>query len=130
MIDNRRVPRTSDSPVAIYILRDQENAVRYVGKSFNPYHRFTVHRKAKGWPSTYEVVEWVSQSEWPARELHWIAEYRKQGSLLVPCKLDSYMKHDEKYHHLFPEINVDPLAHPERYFNPAVLTGDRRLLNR
>jgi len=37
---------------------------------------------------------------------------------------------DEKYHHLFPEIDIDPLAFPERYFNPAVLSGDRTWLNR
>ena len=36
----------------------------------------------------------------------------------------------EEFHPLFPEIDVDPAEHPERYFNYDVLTGDRKWLDR
>lgn len=36
----------------------------------------------------------------------------------------------EEFHPFFPEINVDPLRYPERYFNRKVLTGERDWLDR
>jgi hypothetical protein len=46
------------------------------------------------------------------------------------CHTGNLVFCDEQHGNLFPEIDVDPLQHPERYFNPAVLSGDRSWLNR
>ena len=81
--------------VYIYILLDILDKGRYVGKSVNPKHRFMAHRKRKGWPVRYEILEVCTEDNWPEREKYWISCYDKLenknkggGGLLIRSEED------------------------------------------
>lgn len=45
------------------------------------------------------------------------------------CHVGNLIFIDRQYHNLFPEINADPLEHPEAYFLDSILSGDRAYLS-
>lgn len=51
-----------------------------------------------------------------------------KGYLLL-CHVGNLIFIDRQYQELFPEINVDPLEHPEAYFLDSILSGDRAYLS-
>jgi len=63
--------------IAIYLLFDADGNPRYVGKSVNPKRRFCEHKKKKGWPASFEILEWVSIENWEDRERYWISHCKQ-----------------------------------------------------
>jgi len=68
---------------AIYILFDEFDNVKYIGKSVMPHQRCPGHKKSKPWLSRYSIIEWVDESEAGEREKSWIRYHRSIGSPLV-----------------------------------------------
>ncbi|MES0207915.1 GIY-YIG nuclease family protein [Mesorhizobium sp. M0028] len=83
---------------AIYVLKDQDGAVRYVGKTISPAKRLEGHTfpgkraiypvsrwvmelRSAGHRPVMDIIEWTD--DWEKRERHWIAFYRAAGADLL-----------------------------------------------
>lgn len=91
----------SSTDWAVYVLKDETGAIRYVGVSKNPKRRLGYHMRewrataagkthrhawmasmlARGVKPTLEVVEWTP--DWDEAERRWIAKCRADGCNLV-----------------------------------------------
>lgn len=69
--------------VSIYLILDDAESPRYVGRSFDPARRPQDHlRKHPEWAKSYRLLESVSVgTRWQDRERYWIAYYRRFASL-------------------------------------------------
>lgn len=74
---------TRNRPVSIYLILDDAECPRYVGRSFHPNRRPLDHlRKYPEWAKTFRVLELVSSNvRWQERERYWIAYYRRFANL-------------------------------------------------
>lgn len=69
--------------VAIYLILDDAESPRYIGRTFHPHRRPLDHiRNHPDWGRTYRVVEVVADGvRWQERERYWIAYYRRFAPL-------------------------------------------------
>lgn len=68
--------------VAIYLITDEAETPRYVGKSATPRHRFMRHLLRSTWAVSYRILEWVEPGiRWQDRERYWIRYYRRFAPL-------------------------------------------------
>jgi len=65
--------------IAIYLILDDAECPRYVGKSYRPGCRVLDHfRMFPAWAKSWRVLEWVEQGvRWQERERFWIKYYRR-----------------------------------------------------
>lgn len=67
---------------AIYLITDDAETPRYVGKSADPRQRCQRHLLRHAWAHAYRVLEWVADSDrWQDREKFWIRYYRRFSKL-------------------------------------------------
>jgi hypothetical protein len=76
MATDKSIP---DRPVAIYVLLDETDEPRWVGKTIALHGRLGRHSYDRPWFRTYVVLEWATRATWIERERYWIAFGREFG---------------------------------------------------
>lgn len=64
--------------VAIYLVLDDAESPRYIGKSVAPIQRCQKHLRRQSWAASYRILEWCPEGAWESREKYWIAYYRRR----------------------------------------------------
>ncbi|MFZ0271046.1 MAG: GIY-YIG nuclease family protein [Acidobacteriaceae bacterium] len=73
-----------DASPVIYILRDSQRRIFYVGQSKNIEARFRSHRRSFGTNISYEIIQTVFEDETPREaERRWIVHYLELGEELT-----------------------------------------------
>lgn len=65
-------------PIAIYVVLDEAECPRYVGRTFDPSRRLLEHARKWVWVKGIRTLEWVTDGvRWQDRERYWINCYRR-----------------------------------------------------
>jgi hypothetical protein len=69
-------------PIAIYLVLDDAERPRYVGRSVRPRVRIMEHARRHVWAHSLRILEWVPLGvRWQERERYWIRYYRRFSQL-------------------------------------------------